>query len=151
MPSSTPELNRHYQKEHRKRMTDERKKEFDKARYHNNKAKYNANSKAWAQKNPHKAQASAHQTQVKNNYPKTFAESNIRTKELSDWLLHHKGNPCKYCGQESTHIDHIQALSKGGPHTWDNIQLICKTCNFAKNDTNEDVFLEWIKGLIKNN
>lgn len=29
-------------------------------------------------------------------------------------------------------IDHIKPLSKGGTHTWDNVQLACRKCNWLK-------------------
>lgn len=29
-------------------------------------------------------------------------------------------------------IDHIIPLSKGGTHTWDNVQLLCRKCNYTK-------------------
>lgn len=32
-------------------------------------------------------------------------------------------------------IDHIIPVSKGGTHTWDNVQLMCRSCNNAKSDT----------------
>lgn len=31
-------------------------------------------------------------------------------------------------------IDHIHPLSKGGSHTWDNVQLLCLECNSSKSD-----------------
>lgn len=31
-------------------------------------------------------------------------------------------------------IDHIKPLSKGGLHTWDNVQLACRMCNSVKSD-----------------
>ena len=31
-------------------------------------------------------------------------------------------------------IDHIIPLSKGGTHTWDNVQLLCRRCNYMKSD-----------------
>lgn len=31
-------------------------------------------------------------------------------------------------------IDHIIPLSKGGTHTWDNVQLMCRGCNIAKSN-----------------
>lgn len=32
----------------------------------------------------------------------------------------------------SPELDHIVPLSKGGPHTWDNVQCACKSCNSQK-------------------
>ncbi len=29
-------------------------------------------------------------------------------------------------------LDHIKARSQGGPHTWPNVQLLCRTCNVRK-------------------
>lgn len=31
-------------------------------------------------------------------------------------------------------IDHIQPISKGGLHTWDNVQLACRGCNIRKSN-----------------
>ena len=33
-------------------------------------------------------------------------------------------------------IDHITPISKGGTHTWDNVQLMCRKCNIQKGDKN---------------
>jgi 5-methylcytosine-specific restriction endonuclease McrA len=43
---------------------------------------------------------------------------------------------CAYCGQRTNgHLtqDHIQPLSKGGPHTLTNIVPACQSCNSRKN------------------
>jgi hypothetical protein len=37
-------------------------------------------------------------------------------------------------------IDHITPISKGGTHTWDNVQLLCRECNTAKRDKDWQVF-----------
>ena len=50
---------------------------------------------------------------------------------------------CQICGQlldfscscladNYPSIDHIQPLSKGGAHEWDNVQLLCRRCNYQK-------------------
>jgi 5-methylcytosine-specific restriction endonuclease McrA len=39
---------------------------------------------------------------------------------------------CQYCGKEGDTIDHIFPRSKGGTHTWDNIVLACRACNYKK-------------------
>lgn len=52
---------------------------------------------------------------------------------------------CQICGMELTFdtsvtgddypsIDHIKPLSKGGTHEWDNVQLLCRKCNYTKKD-----------------
>ena len=53
---------------------------------------------------------------------------------------------CEICGVKCVHpttlnanneysMDHIIPLSKGGTHTWDNVQLACRRCNGLKSDT----------------
>lgn len=32
-------------------------------------------------------------------------------------------------------IDHIIPIAKGGEHQWDNVQLMCRRCNYLKRDT----------------
>jgi 5-methylcytosine-specific restriction endonuclease McrA len=52
---------------------------------------------------------------------------------------------CQACGKELSFetgwlendypsIDHIKPLAKGGTHTWDNVQLLCRGCNCKKSD-----------------
>ena len=53
---------------------------------------------------------------------------------------------CNCCGAKSSkslrgkrhprapHLDHIMPVSKGGEHTKENLQLLCRTCNLSKND-----------------
>lgn len=141
------EKNRINQRDFRSRMTKEEKKLFDQKRYQKYKNKFYERSSLWAKNNPHKSQASTHQTQVKNNYPETFKESDIETKALAEWVLVNRGKPCPYCGDEATHIDHIIPLAKNGPHTWENIEMVCKRCNMAKSDGTKEDFLTWINKL----
>lgn len=60
-------------------------------------------------------------------------------------LFRRDGGRCKACGTKcvkpegynqpnEANIDHIMPLSKGGLHTWSNVQLLCRTCNMAKSD-----------------
>ena len=35
-------------------------------------------------------------------------------------------------GETYPSIDHIKPISKGGKHTWDNVQLLCRHCNCLK-------------------
>lgn len=148
MSNRDAEKNRKNQAEWRNRMTKEERKEFDRLRYLKYKEKYNEQSSQWAKDNPHKAHASAHQTTVRTKYPDTYAKTDIKTHALASWLKEQRGSECPYCGAEAYHIDHKNPLAKGGSHTWDNIEMICRTCNFAKNDLTKEEFLVWIKKLI---
>jgi len=60
-------------------------------------------------------------------------------------VYHRYGGVCQGCGQLLTFdhnpnddmypsIDHIIPISKGGNHTWDNVQLMCRRCNYIKCD-----------------
>ena len=142
------ELNKKHQAEWRSRMTKEERKEFDRLRYLKYKEKYNEQSAKWAKDNPHKSHASTHQATVKSKYPETFATTDIKQHELATWLKDVRGTECPYCGAPAYHIDHKTPLAKGGSHTWDNIEIICETCNFAKNDKTKEEYLIWIKNLV---
>ena len=39
---------------------------------------------------------------------------------------------CDYNSKDYPSIDHIKPLSRGGLHTWDNVQLSCRGCNIHK-------------------
>lgn len=42
---------------------------------------------------------------------------------------------CELCGSTGPiHIDHIEALSIGGEHGWENFAGLCPSCNHSKND-----------------
>lgn len=40
------------------------------------------------------------------------------------------------CMPNSPEMDHVIPLCKGGQHTWDNVQLLCRRCNQNKGDSN---------------
>lgn len=59
------------------------------------------------------------------------------------------GGICQICGRSIDFdcdsnsdfypsIDHIQPISKGGLHRWDNVQLACRRCNTEKSDAWEE-------------
>lgn len=60
--------------------------------------------------------------------------------ELCDWNDH---SWSKYSGPKHPTIDHIVPISKGGPHTWANVQVACAMCNSLKSD---NVQGECVKG-----
>lgn len=51
-----------------------------------------------------------------------------------DWDDKKTINGTVICGNNYPSIDHIMPISKGGLHSWDNIQLAHRICNTLKND-----------------
>lgn len=50
----------------------------------------------------------------------------LKFGNIEDWT-------CAYCGTDSNlSFDHILALSLGGRHTIDNLQILCRPCNARK-------------------
>lgn len=54
--------------------------------------------------------------------------------------------PCRYCGQKSDTIDRINS---SGCYSIDNIQALCKKCNFMKYTYTEDEFKNHICLIYK--
>lgn len=53
---------------------------------------------------------------------------------------------CRYCGPKYPSIDHIIPISKGGAHTWENVQVAHFECNPNKRDY---IGEEWHNGTEK--
>lgn len=143
-------LNRESFKRWYDKLSDDKlkRREYDKKKYQKAKESGYKSNKEWSKKNPHIAQASSHNTAIRTKYPELYETTDIVTKDLSAWLKENRGKPCPYCGSPSVHIDHITPLARTGTHTWDNIELICGTCNYAKRAMLKDEFLDWIKKVV---
>lgn len=76
----------------------------------------------------------------------------LRENGPIDWdisiasIIHRDGTACYLCGSEvdiSVHhnhsnapsIEHVKAVANGGTHTWDNVRLAHRRCNWEKSDT----------------
>ena len=56
----------------------------------------------------------------------------VTTKDIRRLL----SQPCAYCGStESPTVDHIIPIARGGRHSVGNLQCLCASCNFSKNDS----------------
>jgi 5-methylcytosine-specific restriction endonuclease McrA len=139
------------QKEAYAAMSPMQRKEYNRAHY----LKFRESDLRKAKKRqkvlPWMAQAGTHNGRVKQRFPDIFAESEITTRELGEYIRVTRGTECAYCGQESTQIDHIQPMSLGGAHSWDNLQMICKPCNFGKGALSEADWLQHIQHIIRHN
>lgn len=66
-------------------------------------------------------------------------------------VVERSGGRCAACNalvpEEFRHIDHIVPLAKGGPHSTENLQLLCYRCNTRKGTRLPDEFTpdRWVK------
>jgi hypothetical protein len=88
----------------------------------------------------------------KNRVQELRLKNNVKDRGVTlPNLIKRVGWACNCCGvkcqmpigfnfaDEAT-IDHVVPVSKGGTHTWDNVQLLCRKCNSNKRDTDWQVF-----------
>ena len=117
------EANRKSQEKHREKNQEKRRAE-SRAYYHTHKAVMRAQNKEWIQKN------------------KDFdrRRSNIRRRsgarlKKQDYLavFDYYGAECVYCGVQTTGLDHLRPLSKGGSgSSIHNLAPCCPHCNSIK-------------------
>ena len=137
----TAEKNRDPEKKraHAKRYR-ETHKDIEKARLQN-----------WKTKNPDKYSAYHTRMKLRNRCTVSEFDNDITLEKL----FNRDGGICALCGDRCDYgdyvfrngffiagnrypsIDHIKPLSKGGSHTWDNVQLVHKRCNSIKSDKEE--------------
>jgi 5-methylcytosine-specific restriction endonuclease McrA len=59
-------------------------------------------------------------------------------------IIERDGYYCVYCDEDlrdaEIHMDHVIPESKGGPTTYDNLQVTCRKCNLAKGVLSESEF-----------
>jgi len=70
------------------------------------------------------------------------------SKEFYKQMLENQSGKCRACKVDliAYEIDHIVPVSRGGTHTKDNLQLLCRSCNRQKHAFEWGVFLRR-KGL----
>lgn len=105
-------------------------------------------AQAYRNRDPLRARVSVHQHGVRRRSPEAAAASTFTDTQLYDWLKEHYKKPCSYCGAEATHIDHKQPLTRGGSHSFDNLDMICEACNRAKRDRTPEEFLSHVKTIV---
>ena len=132
--------------------------EFSKAKYGKNglRSQCKASGKKWYEANPEKiaarhkkySQTEAGKASIKKNRQKRRALKigadceNFNPVEV----LERDGYRCQACGKKTRpdfnqwhplypHLDHIVPLSKGGEHTKQNTQCLCRECNLTKHNT----------------
>lgn len=64
-------------------------------------------------------------------------------------IIERDGYYCVYCDEDlrdaEIHMDHVIPESKGGPTTYDNLQVTCRKCNLAKGVLTESEFMDRLR------
>jgi len=112
-----------------------------------NKERIQANGNAWREANRerHRAYSKAWNVANRDRYRvnQVRAQSRRRariahvlsTLTAQEWevILEAAGHACVYCGSgERLSMDHLTPISKGGPHTSENVAPACLPCNLSK-------------------
>jgi len=118
--------------------------------YHAHREEALAAGRQWCIDNPEKVAAKARRWQVKNadhvaSYMRMWRARTagvvieiIDIAEVWDYW----GPMCAYCGStEDLTLDHIVPLSQGGPHSFDNLTVACRSCNTSKSAKK---LIEWM-------
>lgn len=125
---ANPERRRAYKETQRERNGDEiRRKSLEK--YHRNKEHYAAKAKEWRAANPGKIREAADRRRAR------VREQAVGRVDYAE-ILKRDGYWCYLCEQDvapkDVSYDHVIPLSKGGPHSMDNIRITHWKCNHKK-------------------
>jgi len=89
----------------------------------------------WRRNNKEMQRENARRSDNKRRALKVSTENGTITKESLDKLLILQHKECHYCGiclDQTKQLDHYIPLSKGGPHSIDNVVWSCAKCNNHK-------------------
>jgi len=74
--------------------------------------------------------------------------------QLRRRVLERDGYYCVFCDEDlhdaEIHMDHVIPESKGGPTTYDNLQVTCRKCNLAKGVLTESEFTNRLRTRAMN-
>lgn len=135
MPYKDPEKRKAYKKAYYE-ANREKAKAQTKAYYQANKERMKAAFRAWKKTNPDKVREQTHKRRALK-YKTQIEPINEKIVYLRDgWICQHckkrVDKKFKHPNPMSASLDHIIPLSKGGTHTYDNVQLAHLGCNSSK-------------------
>ncbi len=58
--------------------------------------------------------------------------STTKWRKIRERILKRDDHTCQYCGQYGDTVDHIVPRSLGGDDHFENLQTLCRTCNYSK-------------------
>lgn len=98
----------------------------------NNRDKHNAKAREWAARNHEKVMELQRVRRAPIN--QSTLPRDVRSLAFSVY-----GDACLSCGsKESVEVDHVIPLTKGGTHTVENLQPLCRSCNASKGQNSTD-------------
>lgn len=75
---------------------------------------------------------------LKSSHNRTKRKAIRRYSETLGKLLHKYKFKCVYCGgKDDLTIDHIVPVSKGGSDDFNNLQILCRSCNSKKGNNEQ--------------
>ena len=138
------------QKQYFKQYADnnrEKRREISLRWQRNNRDKVRASNKKWRDVNPEKVKEKNLRWE-RNNKDKRQAitrryralkrGTSVGDVPMLSEQLDRQGGMCANCRVKGAgmkfHLDHVVPVSKGGPHTADNVEALCERCNLKKAD-----------------
>jgi len=88
----------------------------------------------WREKNAEKATQSSRTSARNRRAAKRGAPGAVSREDVARIFRQQKGR-CAYCPRSlkrGFHVDHVQAITRGGKHVARNVQLTCEPCNLKK-------------------
>ncbi len=120
---------------------------MSKANYQRRKEYHKEQSRQWQKDNPETYKQILGRNRDKRRAAERSAEYD-KTVYL-EAVAERDNDICQICGQtcsvEDRSIDHKIPLTRGGNHTWENVQLAHRRCNARKNDRTPEEFEEYVR------
>ena len=158
---TNPEYHRQWREAHPDKVRESNRR--NRAKYREERVEY---TRQWRKANPkyahqwhaehraeraeqHRQWAKANPEKIREKTRRYRAMKNDATIELVDEAaIYERDKRCVYCGAtEDLTLDHIVALTNGGPHCEDNLVVACRRCNCSKGAKSLIEWL-WFKTLI---
>lgn len=96
--------------------------------YENNPDKAREHTRRWRRDNPDKVRTYSRKRRALKRNAAVGDLTALREREAE---IHTE--PCAHCGTtDNITVDHVVPLARGGPHTADNLQALCFSCNASK-------------------
>lgn len=136
------------------RKNKDRIKAASNSRHWSNRERANQRTRDWHLRNPE--QSKANKAHAKHRRRALEKKTAVNPAGIATWMRKVKSTPvvsCHWCQDTLLGImavfDHVIPISKGGPHTLENICVCCGSCNSSKKDhlpnqwfMNEQTFLK---------